>query len=351
MLTDKLRKIYDSVGAEALFVECDFLRRYLTDFYSTDGYVLITEKECTFFADFRYIEGAEKKLAGGPVKVVCGGYREALEAAKPYRVLGVPYPYVSATALKLYEKEGHETVDAMPAFRAARLIKSDEELARIRKACEIAEDAFNDLLPELKDGMEEREVAALLEYKMRRLGAEGTSFETIVAFGENGSIPHYATGDRVLRFGDPVLIDFGCKYEGYCSDITRTFLFGDDKKHAEFKELHAKVLMAHELVKERVEAGMTGRQADAVARGYLRSKGLAETFSHSLGHGVGLEIHEYPVLSPRGDDVLCDGMVFSDEPGIYFAGKLGIRIEDTVCMKGGRVVSFMNKTSRNCLIL
>lgn len=351
MLSEKLRKIYESSGADAIFLACDFLRRYLTDFYSTDGYVLVTPEECIFVADLRYFEAAEKKLSGSCVKVVQGGCGNALELAKPYHTLGVPYPFTSVSALRLYEQDGHETLDCMPAFRAAMLVKEEWELSRIEKACEIAEDAFDLLLPDLKEGMRESEVAALLEYNMRRLGASGVSFDTICAFGENGSVPHYETAARKLRFGDPVLIDFGCKYEGYCSDITRTFLFGDDGRHEEFKKLHATVLMAHELVKERLCSGMTCAAADAIARGYLRSKGLSENFTHSLGHGVGLQIHEAPVLSPRSRDVLTDGMVFSDEPGVYLAGRLGIRIEDTVCLKGGKVVSFMKKTSRRALIL
>ena len=270
---------------------------------------------------------------------------------KPYHTIGVPYQHVSVAALRLYEREGHETVDCMPAIARAMLIKTPEELANIARACEIAEDAFLSLLPELKEGMTESETAALLEYKMRSLGASGVSFDTICAFGENGSVPHYETGTRKLRFGDPILLDFGCKFNGYCSDITRTFLFGDDGKHEEFKLLHAKVLMAHELVKERVAAGMTGREADAIARNYLHSKGLKDCFTHSLGHGVGLQIHEPPYLSPRSDEALEDGMVFSDEPGVYLCGKLGIRIEDTVTIREGRVVSFMTKTDRSCLIL
>ena len=351
MFPEKLRKLYADAGVDAVFVECDFLRRYLTDFYSTDGYVLLTADKCTFFADLRYFEAAEKALKDSAVEVVRGGYREALEAAKPYHTLGVPYPFVSVSALRLYEKEGHEAVDCMPAFKRAMLIKTEEELFRIQRACEIAEDGFELLLPDLKEGMTESEVAALLEYNMRKLGASGVSFDTICAFGENGSVPHYETGTRKLQFGDPVLIDFGCKFEGYCSDITRTLLFGDDKNHEEFKKLHGIVLTAHELVKERLTAGMSGRAADAIARSYLRGKGLAEYFTHSLGHGIGLQIHEYPVLSPKGEEILEDGMVFSDEPGIYIAGELGIRIEDSLYMKNGRAVSFMKKTSRHAIIL
>ncbi len=351
MYPEKLRKLYTEAGADAVFVECDFLRRYLTDFYSTDGFVLLTAEKCRFFADLRYFEAAEKQLRGSAIEVVSGGYREALEAAKPYHTLAVPYPFVSVSALRLYEKDGHETVDCMPAFKRAMLVKTEGELARIQRACEIAEDGFNLLLPEIKEGMTESEVAALLEYNMRKLGASGVSFDTICAFGENGSVPHYETGARRLKFGDPVLIDFGCKYEGYCSDITRTFLFGDDGQHEDFKRVHEIVLTAHELVKEKTVAGMSGKQADAIARDYLREKGLAEYFTHSLGHGIGLQIHEYPVLSPNGEDILENGMVFSDEPGVYIAGKLGIRIEDSLFMKDGKAVSFMTRTSRKALIL
>ncbi len=351
MLSEKLRKIYAETGAEALFLETDFLRRYLTDFYSTDGYVVVTEEECVLFADPRYFEAAARKFSESDIRVEAGALPEALDFVKPYHVLGIPYPFTAVSSLRRYEEEGHETRDCMPALRAAMLVKSEEELSRIARACEIAEDAFLALLPELKEGMTESEAAALLEYHMRRLGASGVSFETICAFGENGSMPHYETGARKLSFGDPVLIDFGCKYEGYCSDITRTFLFGDDGGHEDFKLLHAKVLYAHELVKECLVAGMTGKRADSIAREYFRGKGLAEYFTHSLGHGVGLQIHESPTLSPRSQDILTEGMVFSDEPGLYFEGKMGIRIEDTVTIKDGRVVSFMKKTDRRCIIL
>ena len=230
-------------------------------------------------------------------------------------------------------------------------IKTEDELANIAKACEIAEDAFNLLLPEIKEGMTETEVAALLEYNMRKLGAQGVSFDTIVAFGAHASVPHYETGTTKLQFGDPILIDFGCKVNGYCSDITRTFLYGDDGKHEDFKKAYNAVLTAHNLVKEKLVSGMTGTQADAIAREYLKEQGYGDLFTHSLGHGIGLNVHEFPSVSPRGENVLVDGMVFSDEPGVYEAGKFGIRIEDTVTLKNGKVQSFMSKTDRNLVIL
>lgn len=351
MLAKSVNKIYSESGAEALFLEQDFLRAYLTGFSSTDGFVVVDSEFCTLVVDSRYFEAAEKALQGSLVRVEEGSYKRAIELLQGKKRIGVAYPFTTATRYLALKEEGFELSDCMPALKNAMLYKSEEELSLIQKACEIAEDGLLLTLPEIKEGMKETDVAGLLEYKMRSLGASGTSFDTIVAFGENGSVPHHETGSRMLKFGDPVLIDFGCKFGGYCSDCTRTFLFGDDKKHGEFKKIYADVLTAHELVKEKLTAGMTGREGDAIARDYLESKGVGKYFTHSLGHGIGLQIHEYPTLSPRGEDKIENGMVFSDEPGVYLAGKLGIRIEDSVMMRGGKVVSFMNKTNRDLIIL
>lgn len=351
MLSEKLRKIYTETGADALYTECDYLRRYLTGFYATDGYVITDAEKCTFVADSRYFEAAEKELRGSGIEVVLGGRDTARELLSGYRTLGIPFSVASVSDSEELTGLGFQLKDSMPAFENAMIRKDAAEIDNIRKACEIAEEAFLKLLPELKEGMTETEAAALLEYNMRRLGASGTSFDTICAFGANGSVPHYETGTRKLKFGDIVLIDFGCKVNGYCSDITRTFLFGDDKKHGDFKRAYAEVYKAHELVKEKLTAGMTGREADEIARGSLRNAGLDKYFTHSLGHGIGLNIHEKPNLSPRSENKLENGMVFSDEPGVYLAGEFGIRIEDSVTLKDGKVVSFMNKTERNLVIL
>ena len=351
MLAEKLRKIYSDSGLEALFLEQDFLRAYLTGFYSTDGFVILDESGPTLVVDARYIEAAQKALENSPVRVVEGSYQKALELLNGKSRIGLAFPFTNATRYLALQAQGFVLSDCMPALKSAMLYKSDEELSLIQRACEIAEDGLLALLPKLKEGMKESDVAGLLEYEMRRLGASGTSFDTIVAFGENGSVPHHETGERRLKFGDAVLIDFGCKFKGYCSDCTRTFLFGDDKQHEEFKKIYSHVLTAHELVKEKLTSGMTGKEGDAIARDYLESKGLGKYFTHSLGHGIGLQIHEYPTLSPRGEEKIDNGMVFSDEPGVYLQGKLGIRIEDSVTMKDGKVVSFMKKTERKLIIL
>ena len=217
MLAEKLRKIFKESGADALYLEQDFIRAYLTGYYSTDGYVILDENACTLVVDSRYIEAAQKALGGSPVRVMEGSYQKALELLQGKKKIGVAYPFTNATRYLALEALGFALIDCMPALKNAMLYKSEGELALIQKACEIAEDALLALLPEIKEGMKETDVAGLLEYKMRLLGASGTSFDTIVAFGENGSVPHHETGARKLKFGDPVLIDFGCKYQGYCS--------------------------------------------------------------------------------------------------------------------------------------
>ena len=347
----KLQRIFAQTGADALFLEQDFLRRYITGFYSTDGYVVYDGKTCTFVADLRYFEAAGEALDDSAIRVVEGSFDRALSLVAGCKTLGVPYPFVSRAACARLEERGFALTDCMPALREAMKVKSAFELDCIARACDMAEEGLLHTLPRIKEGMTERELAAVLEYEMRMQGADGTSFETIVAFGKGSSVPHHETGDTKLKSGDVVLIDFGCKTQGYCSDCTRTFLFGDDGRHEAFKKTYAAVLEAHERVKETLVSGMTGREADAIARDLFAAKGLDQYFTHSLGHGIGLQIHEYPVLAPRGEEVLTDGMVFSDEPGLYFAGEYGIRIEDSICLENGKVRSFMNKTAHGLLIL
>ena len=347
------RKIFEAVGADAVFTTPEYLKRYVTGFLTEGGFVISDEKGTTMYTDARYTEAAEKRLQGTEVKVAETDRfdNSPAELLKKYRTVGVPFELTSYPEYKKLEGLGLTLVDSMPAFRAAMAVKNDWELNAIARACDIAEEGFLRPLPEIREGMTETEVAALLEYNMRTLGAYSTSFDTIVAFGAHAAVPHHETGDTKLKFGDEILIDFGCKVDGYCSDITRTFLFGDDGKHGEFKKAYAAVLAAHELVKEKLVSGMTGNDGDAIARDCLEKAGYGKFFTHSLGHGIGLNIHEFPFVRKGGQDVLADGMVFSDEPGVYLAGEYGVRIEDTITLSGGKVKSFMHKTDRNLVVL
>lgn len=345
------KKVLPLCNCEAVYTSRLFLLRYLTGIEPENGCAIVDKTGATLYTDMRYMEAAEKLLKGTDVTPVLYKQSELLERLKGYESVGVSFEQITHGEYLTLENAGVKLVNVDEPLRKAMSVKNDWELENIQKACEIAEDAFNALLPQIQEGMTETEVAALLEYEMRKRGAQGLAFETIVAFGAHAAVPHHETGLTKLAFGDEILIDFGCRVNGYCSDITRTFLFGDDGKHEEFKKAYTAVLTAHNLVKENLKSGMTGKEGDAIAREYLKSQGLDELFTHSLGHGIGLNVHEAPGVSPRSETVLTDGMVFSDEPGVYKASEFGIRIEDTIALKDGKVMSFMSKTDRNLVIL
>lgn len=349
MAKTNAQKIFEAVGAEAVLTEQEDLRHYLTGLSTSFGYVLSTKDGNTFYTDTRYLEGAANALAGTDIQVK--PYEGPLEnILKPFKEVAIPLPRTLYPNYKRLKEAGLKIIDSEPAFVTAMSIKQDYELENIKKACEITDKAFMSLLSVIKEGMSENDLAAELEYLMRKNGASGTSFSTIACFGENSSVPHHETGERKLKFGDIILLDFGCKFGGYCSDCSRTLLFGDDKQHQKFKKTYAHVLKAHMLVKEQLCDGMTGGQADAIARNYLKENRLDKYFTHSLGHGIGINIHEFPLVSVKSNDVLKNGMVFSDEPGVYFEGDFGIRIEDTVTLKDGKAVS-LTDSDKNLIIL
>ena len=345
------KKLLELSDCEAIYTSCLYQLRYITGLEPENGLAIVDKNGTTLYTDMRYMEAAEKLLKGTDVTPVLYKQDEVLQRVASYQSVGISFDQMAHSEYVALEKAGAKLVNIDETYVKAMSVKNEWELENIAKACEIAELAFNELLPEIKEGMTESEIAALLEYKMRKHGAQGLAFETIVAFGAHAAVPHHETGDMKLRFGDEILIDFGCRVNGYCSDITRTFLFGDDGKHEEFKKAYACVLAAHELAKAKIVAGMTGQEADGIARDHLKSCGYGELFTHSLGHGLGLNVHEKPTLSPKGEQVLENGMVFSDEPGVYAAGEYGIRIEDTVTLKDGKIMSFMSKTDRNLVII
>lgn len=351
MLQTNGKKVLERSGCEAVYTSCLYQLRYITGLEPENGCAVVDKNGTTLYTDMRYMEAAEKLLKGTDVTPVLYKQDELLKRLAQYESVGVSFDQMAHIEYLTLEKAGAKLVNIDDKLSAVMTVKNEWELENIAKACEVAEKGFLATLPEIKEGMTEMEVAALLEYNMKKFGAQGTSFDTIVAFGAHAAVPHHETGDTKLCFGDEILIDFGCKINGYCSDITRTFLFGDDGKHEEFKKAYACVLRAHELVKERLMSGMTGAEADAIARNYLKENGYGDLFTHSLGHGIGLNIHEFPSVSFKSATPLCDGMVFSDEPGVYVAGEYGIRIEDTVTLQNGKVKSFMSLTDRNLLIL
>lgn len=327
-------------------------RLYYLGFAATDGYVMIDETETAFVVDRRYYYAAEKALTKKGIKVICGSDYEPLK--ERVKALGIDKIGVDFGVTSLKESEtiksatGAELVDIGEDVMLEAGTKTDDEIAVIKKACEIAEKSFKEVIKFLKEGVTEREVAAELEYLFKKNGASDKSFDTIIAFGKNAAVPHHETGETKLKNGMCVLMDFGCVYRGYCSDMTRTLFFG--KPDAKFLRAYAAVYEAHFNALNNIKAGMTGKQADALARDVLKKYGYADYFTHSLGHGIGVHIHEYPWLSPSRDNVLSDGMVFSDEPGVYFDGKFGIRIEDSCFLSGGVCRTFMKEDKRLIVI-
>ena len=351
MVKTRTETILKNTGAEALLIAQDDYRFYLTGFKSSFGILIADSSGVTLYTDSRYLEAAEKFLKGTYISVK--DYPRGLkltELLKSYKIIAMPLDNVSANEYMELVDAGFEIVDCSKAIALEMSVKTAEEINNITLSCNVADKAYTELLGKIKEGMTETEVAAELEYLFRRHGASGTSFSTICAFGSNASVPHYETGNTKLKYGDEILLDFGCKVNGYCSDCTRTILFGDDDKHAEFKDIYGKVLEAHEIVKREFTVGMTGSQGDALARNYLEKYGLAKYFTHSLGHSLGINIHESPNLSPRDETPFKDGMVFSDEPGVYLSGQMGIRIEDTCTLKGGKVVSLTTTDKKLTII-
>ncbi len=233
---------------------------------------------------------------------------------------------------RLMKALGSEPVDVTKSVTSLRAIKSEEEVEAIRKAIGIAEKAMKRALDCLEKGVTEEEIAAEID-RVFRLNHADRSFNTIVAFGENAAYPHAKPGSRELKSGDLVVIDLGAKVDGYCSDITRTFVC--EKASEKQKRIFNAVLKAQRAAIESVKSGEKAKDVDKVARDVLREYGLAAYFNHGLGHGVGIEIHEQPTLNPASNDVLLNGMVVTVEPGAYLAGYGGVRIEDVVLVVEG----------------
>lgn len=329
-------------------------RLYFLGFSSSAGYLLFNKNHKTFVVDNRYYYAAKKKLEPRGYNVVCGSnYDRLVTEVENLDVtsLGIDFASTNLNQFRtLKELLPRVTfVDIGEELAETTAVKYQEELNQIDKACKIAEKSFKQILTKLKEGVTEKEIAAELEYLFEINGASDKSFDSIIAFGANAAVPHHESGRTKLRKNMPVLMDFGCIYNGYCSDMTRTLWYGDNPDE-KFLNAYQAVYDAHIAVFDNVRPGMTGAEADALARDLLTERGYGEYFTHSLGHGVGINIHEYPWLAPKRDCLLLDGMVFSDEPGVYFNGKFGIRIEDTIYLKDSRAHTFMQDDKKLIIV-
>lgn len=329
---------YMESGQEFILITKPEVILHLTGAYA-EGYLLIGDKNY-LFTDPRYFYAVKNSIKDEKIVALLGGLSEVKELLQEKSLVGLDFSYESVNLYKEIKKVT-EVFDATDRINRRIARKNETQLEFVQASCSICEKAFWATLPSIKLGMTELELASILEYNFKALGASGTSFDTIIAFGENSAVPHHQTSNATLKKDSVILMDFGCKVSGYCSDMTRTLFFGSPTE--EFLQAYSAVQSAHEKAKQNIKSGMSARFADKFARKSLEKKGYGEHFTHSLGHGIGTSIHEYPSLSPKSGDevILKNGYVFSIEPGVYFDGKFGIRIEDTVALIGGVVKSFM----------
>jgi Xaa-Pro aminopeptidase len=335
---EKLRERFAGAGVEALYITNPENRFYLSGFTGTAGSLLLGLNNSYLFTDFRYTGQAARECPDYQVIETSGESSEVLReylTGEGISLLGLEGDYLTYNQFQtLKEKLGGvelKTVDGLVEELRAR--KDKDETAFIEEAVRLADEAFKEVLPLIRPGVPEREVALQLEYFMRRLGAEGAAFKTIVASGYRSALPHGVASSRIMAPGDFVTLDFGAVYNGYHSDITRTVVLGRPEKKQE--EIYQLVLEAQMSAIESLRAGIKASDVDGAARRIIEQAGYGKQFGHGTGHGVGLSIHEKPRLSAKDQSLLEEGMVVTIEPGIYLPGWGGVRIEDTVLVLNG----------------
>ncbi len=333
---DAIRRSLSRFSLDAILLTEEANRFYAADFHSTgsDGAALITRETAYYLTDSRYIEAAEKAVQGAECLLVTAqepysAKLNAIFAAENIQRLGFDDASMTVADFRRYEKLLKATlIPASDVMRSLRSQKSREEKERLMAAQRIAEGALGEILKDLTEGVTEKEIAAKLTYLMLRAGAENVSFDPIVLFGPNTSMPHGVPGERKLQKGDFITMDFGCIYRGYCSDMTRTVAYGFVTE--EMRAVYETVLAAQKAGIAAAKGGATGAEVDAAARRIIEDAGYGAYFGHSFGHGVGVEIHEAPNASPTNKEPLPAGAVISAEPGIYLPGRFGVRIEDVL---------------------
>lgn len=350
---NKLEEI--NVGAALILSKNN--RLYFSGFESSDGAILFTQKEIYFLVDFRYYEAAKNKVKNMKV-VLTNSFSETLKkllADQNIKNILIENNFVTLSHFKSLKAIFHSLGVSILECNALdelisemRMIKSDDEIKKIKTAQEIAEWAFNNVLKEIKVGIPEKNLAAKLEYFLRKEGASSSAFDLIVLSGKNTSLPHGVPTDKTIEQGDFVTIDMGAVFEGYRSDMTRTIAVGN--VGAEQKDVYNVVLKAQLEALSKIKPGVSCSDLDRSARQIIDSTKFKGTFGHSLGHGVGIDIHELPSVSKHSNLTLQEGMVITIEPGVYLENKFGVRTEDMVLVQNNGYKNFVTIT-KNLIVL
>jgi len=348
---EKLRAALSELQADAFITEKAVNRRYLSGFTGSTGWVIVTRDESFLVTDFRYVDQAQEQAAGF---TVVNNERKPVEAIvrllQEHDVKRLAFE--SAVTYSTYQEWnksfGVELVPTNGLVEKLRMCKDEAELAVIRQAVRIADEAFQHILSYIKPGVRELDIALELEYFMRKQGADAAAFDIIVASGVRGALPHGRASEKVIQAGEMVTLDFGAAFGGYNSDITRTVSVGEpDPK---MKEIYEIVLRAQQAGVEALRPGITGKEADAVTRDIISAAGYGDQYGHSAGHGLGMDVHELPNLSTISTYVLEPGMLVTMEPGIYISGLGGVRIEDD-CLITENGCEILTRSTKELLIL
>ncbi len=335
----KIRDLMRQRGLDAVMLTSEVNRHYAAGYNISEGVAIISADGARYMTDSRYIEAAEKNLAGFEVQLVGDGhsYQELLEQAlKDFSVqtLGYEESMMTAAELKRYRDVlPAEFCECQSLFGQLRASKTPEEIAVMKRAQVVTDDAFADVLTVIRPGMTEKELTAELVYRLLKHGGDKMSFDPIVVSGPNTSMPHGVPGERRLQVGDFVTMDFGVKVDGYCSDMTRTVALG--KVTDEMRRVYETVLRAQLAGIAATAAGVPGCEIDGAARQFIADAGYGAYFGHGYGHSLGLEIHEAPNCNKANKQPMPAFAVCSAEPGIYLPGRFGVRIEDVVVIRQG----------------
>ncbi len=351
---EKLRRELEGRGLDAFYVTSPINRRYISLFGSTDGAVLVTKQNQYFLTDSRYIEAARSALPDFTVQLTDAknSYRELIRSTlerEGVRVLGFEDKAVSCADYRWMETSFPVRFEgAQDLLSDLRAVKSTGEIEKMIRAQRIAEAAFEQTLKVIKLGMTEKEVAAELIYRMLKLGADGLSFDPIVVGGPRSSMPHGVPTDEKLAPGTFLTMDFGCIYDGYCSDMTRTVALSTCSD--EMRKVYQTVLQAQSAGIDRAAAGVPGSDVHAAAADVIAQAGYGAYFGHGFGHGLGLQVHECNNASPSDHSELKSGNVISAEPGIYIPGRFGVRIEDVLVI-GDKGCENITRTPKELLVI
>lgn len=319
---------------------------YYSGFTSEDAIVLITRDRQVLVTDSRYTQQAKSEAYAFEIRDITEGVAKIVSLLD-CDILGFEENVVTVSQLAKFQKFGKKLVPMQGLISGFRRVKDEREIRKIAAAESLGDAAYSHLLENFEYGMTERDVALMLEFYMRKNGASGTSFDTIVASGTRSCMPHGVATDKVIGVGDFVTVDFGCRLDGYCSDMTRTFVV---KKCSERqREIYETVLAAQERALSVIAPGVKCADVDKVARDVISNAGFGEYFGHSLGHSVGIEIHEHPVFAPKSNEVAEIGNVITVEPGIYIPGFGGVRIEDVVAI--GENTKNLTKSGKELTII